>query len=302
MRYLTPMTEWTLDTLRALDLKYANEGVHMHQRPFRAATEILGAAFSMGAGGNPEVQKIMAAYEAMIPEVNSSWPGMGIGLAAVVDQVRKVTVPVVFGERALEPWAALGFPSQEAWWSWCREDERLAAGTAFAFADLLDLTYGLDDLKGGSGADLELWKMATSNLADAANNLPTTFSVDSVLQPICLVAELAMKAALVRNGEDPSSFGRKGGEGHDLTKLSSRLATEKPHRDDARIADIVGRMPAYVGSRYKPAGLTRLDVVRLALGVQFIAASTVRRYSDRDYAQPMETGEWPAPRPALFDS
>jgi len=295
------MTTWTLDTLRALDLKYAKEGVHMHQRPFRAATEILGSAFSMGVGGNPEVQKIMAAYEAMIPEVNSSWPGMGAGLAAVVDQVRKVTVPVVYGERALEPWSALGFPSQEAWWSWCREDERIAAGTAFAFADLLDLTYGLDDLRGGNGSDLELWKMATSNLADAANTLPNTFSVDSVLQPICLVAELSMKAALVRKGADPTSFGKKGGEGHDLTKLSARLATEEPHRDDPLISTIVARMPPYVGSRYKPAGLMRLDVVRLAAGVQFIAASTVRRFSERDFAAPMETGDWPAPRPPLFD-
>jgi hypothetical protein len=122
------MTTWTLDTLRALDLKYAKEGLHLHQRPFRAATEILGSAFSMGLGGNPEAQKIMAAYEAMIPEVNSSRPGMGIGLAAVVDQVRKVTVPVVYGKRALEPWSALGFPSQQAWWTWCREDERAHAG------------------------------------------------------------------------------------------------------------------------------------------------------------------------------
>lgn len=294
------MTTWTLDTLRALDLKYAKEGVHMHQRPFRAATEILGSAFSMGAGGNPEVQKIMAAYEAMIPEVNSSWPGMGIGLAAVVDQVRKVTVPVVFGQCILEPWSALGFPSKEAWWVWCREDERIAASTAFAFADLLDLTYGLDELKGGSGAHRELWQMATSNLADAANNLPTIFSVDSVLQPICLVAELSMKAALVRGGADPTSFGKKGGEGHDLKKLGARLAAETPHRDDPLISQIVARMPPYVGSRYKPAGLARLDVVRLATGVQCIAASTVRRFSHRDFAGDSETGGRPAPRPQMF--
>lgn len=256
--------------MRALDLKYAKAGVHMHQRPFRAATEILGSAFSMGAGGNPEVQKIMAACEAMIPEVNSSWPGMGVGLAAVVDQVRKVTVPVVYGECILEPWSALGFPSKEAWWTWCREDERTAANTAFAFSDLLDLTDspGVDEFRGGSGGDLELWEMATSNLADAANNLPNTFSVDSVLQPICLVAELSMKAALVHNGADPTSFGNKGGEGHDLRKLSARLAAETPHRDDPLISEIIARMPPYVGSCYKPAGLTRLDVVRLATGVQ----------------------------------
>lgn len=289
-----------MDTLRALDLRYAKEGVHLHQRPFRAAVDILGSAFSVGVGGNPEVQKIIATYEQMIPEVNASWPGMGIGLAAVVDQVRKVTVPVVFGQQSLQVWEALGFRSDKHWWSWCREDERIAAATAFAFADLLDLSYGLDEMKGGSGADLDLWKMATSNLADAANNLPTAFSVDSVLQPICMVAELSLKAALVRNGADPNSF--KGKHGHKLAKLAERLKDEIPHRDDDLVAAVIDKLPPYVDSRYRPAGLTRLDVVRLALGVQFIGASCVRRFSDRDFAADMEAGGWPAPRPAFFDA
>ncbi len=292
------MTQWTIDTLRALDRRYAVQGVHLHQRPFRAATEILGSAFSMGIGGNPEVQKIMIAYEQMIPEVNASWPGMGIGLAAVVDQVRKVTVPVVFGQVALQIWRALGFSSEKDWWSWCREDARIGADTHFAFADLHDLTYGLDELASKTGADLELWRMATSNLADAANNLPTAFSVESVLQPICMVVELSLKAALVRNGADPNSF--KGKDGHDLGKLADRLATETPHRDDARVRALIDRMPAFVASRYKPSGLTRLDVVRLALGAQFVAAATVRRFGQRDLAAEMESGGWPAPRSPLF--
>lgn len=293
------MTTWTLDTLRALDRTYAKEGVHLHQRPFRAAVDILGPAFSMGVGGNPEVQTIMAAYEAMIPEVNSAWPGMGIGLAAVVDQVRKVTMPVLFGDQALQVWETLGFADDKAWWTWCREDERIAAGSHFAFADLHDLTYGLDDMQRESGADVDLWKMATSNLADAANNLPTAFSVDSVIQPICMVAELSLKAALVRGGADPNSF--KGKDGHDLAKLGDRLASELPHRDDPRVRELIQRLPPYVASRYKPAGLSRLDVVRLALGVQFLAASAVRRFSDRDLAADMEAGGWPAPRPPLFE-
>lgn len=292
------MTKWTLDTLRALDLEYAKEGVYLHQRPFRAAVDILGPQFSIGVGGNPEVRKIMDAYEQMVPEVNASWPGMGIGLVAVVDQVRKVTVPVVFGEVSLLVWRALGFDSQQAWWSWCREDERIGATTHFAFADLHDLTFGLDDLRGSSGDDLVLWKMASSNLADAANNLPTAFSVDSVLQPICMVAELSLKAALVRNGADPDSF--RGPDGHKLAKLAARLANEIPHRHDVLIAEVIAKLPPYVNSRYKPAGLVRLDVVRLALGVQFVAAATVRRFGTRDLAAMMEAGGWPAPRPSLF--
>jgi len=292
------MTKWTIDTLRALDRKYAAVGVHLHQRPFRAATDIFGAAFSMGVGGNPEVKKIMTAYEEMIPEVNSSWPGMGIGLVAAVDQVRKVTVPVIFGEVTLQIWRALGFTNDREWWSWCREDQLIAAETSFAYADVHDLTNGLSELRGGVGADLELWQMATSNLADAANNLPTAFSVDSVLQPICMTIELSLKAALVRNGADPNSF--KGPAGHDLGKLTDRLSAETPHCDDARIREVVGHMPPYVASRYKPAGLSRLDVVRLALGAQFVAAATVRRFSERDLAAEMESGGWPAPRPPQF--
>lgn len=296
------MKTWTLDTLRALDLKYAKQGVHMHQRPFRAAVEILGSSFSMGVGGNPEVQEIMAAYEAMLPEATSSWPGMGIGLAAVVDQVRKITMPVVFGDCMMQVSNTLGFDDEASWWQWCREDQRIAAESHFACADLHDLTYGLDDMRGDVAADLDLWKMATSNLSDAANNLPTAFSVDSVIQPICMVAELSMKAALVRNGADPNSFAQKGGEGHNLVKLADRLSIELPHRDDARLKQLIARLPPYVASRYKPAGLPRYDVVRLALGVQFVAASAVRRFSDRDLAGEMEAGGWPAPRPPLFDS
>ncbi len=294
------MTTWNLDTLRALDLKYAKAGVHLHQRPFRAATEILGSAFSMGVGGDPEVQTIMAAYRAMVPEVDSSWPGMGIGLAAVVDQVRKITMPVVFGRQPLDVWRALDFADEGAWQLWCRGDERIAAESHFALADVHDLSYGLDDIRGGGGADLDLWRMATSNLADAANTLPSAFSVDSVLQPICMVVELSLKAALVRNGADPNSF--KGKDGHDLAKLGARLAAELPHRDDSRVAELIGHLPPYVASRYKPAGLSRYDVVRLALGVQFVAASAARRFSDRDLAAKMEAGGWPAPRPPLFNS
>lgn len=295
------MTKWTNETLRALDVKFAERGLHLHQRPFHAAIEILGSSFSVGVGGNPEVKRIMDAYAEMIPEVEANWPGVGIGLAAVVDQVRRVVVPVVFGgSQQISVWKGLGFASDEEWWRWCREDRELAARSSFAFADLHDLTYGLDDMKGGTGRELTLWKMATSNLADAANNLPTAFSVDSVLQPICMTAELSLKAALVKNGADPNSF--KGRDGHDLAKLMAKVALETPHRDDAIATDVVGHLPPYVASRYAPAGLNRLAVVRLAVGVQFLAASTIRRFSDRDIAAQMESGGWPAPRPSLFPS
>jgi hypothetical protein len=293
------MADWTLQTLRDLDLRYAEKGVTPHQRPLLAAKDILGTEFVLGVGGNPEVNQITEAYEAMVPQVNDTWPGMGTGLAAVVDQVRRVTVPVVFGTCHLTSWKALGFANEKDWWLWCREDRELAARAEYAVADLFDLTYGLDELTKSNAAN-ELWHMARSNLSDCANTLPGTFSVDSVLQPICLTAELAMKASLVQAGADPGAFGKKGGEGHDLVRLAARLASARPHRDDPVVAAIAAAMPAYVASRYVSAGLTRLRVVRLALGAQLVAAASVRRWSARDLAGELEIGSWPGPRPALF--
>lgn len=273
----------------------------MHQRPFRAAVELLGPGFRIGVGANPEVKKITDAYRAMLPEAQDSWPGMGIGLAVSMDRVRKMVLPVVFGSHngPLDIAGPLAFDSPEDWWHWCREDRAIAAESYFAFADLFDFAYGVDDVRDREPQAQTLWRMAGSNLSDAANALPAAFGVDSLLQPICMVAELSLKAALVFNGADPNEF--KGPKGHDVPGLADRLSAEAPHREDIKVAEIIRQLPPYVKSRYAPAGLTRLRVARLALAVQFVAAATVRRFSrQRDLASQMETGGWPAPRPPFF--
>ena len=289
---------WTIEDLRRLDLQYAQQGVPMHARPFRAATDLLGRNFSMGPGGNPRVREITAAYEAEFPETRASWLGMGVGLAASVDQVRRAVMPVAFGTVPLEPWQALGFSNKAEWWHWCREDRDIAAETCFAFADLLDFSYGVDELQGTRQNAQTLWRMAASNLADAASTLPTAFSVDAVLQPICMVAELSLKAALVFNGADTDAIRRE--FGHNLAGLAERLSREPPHRDDPLLQSAIATFPRYVASRYAPAGLTRLHVVRLALAAQFVAASTVRRLTDRDVAAQFEAAEWPGQRRPFF--
>lgn len=287
-----------MDDLRKLDMKYAQEGVHLHQRPLRAARELLGGGFVLGVGANPEVNKITQAYAALVPEVNTVWPGSGIGIAVSVDRVRKLILAVIFGSQSLQPWQVTGFKSAEEWWEWCREDHDIASDASFACADLHDFANGLSAVAHMKPEATELWGMAQSNLENIANTLPSAFSVDSVLQSICMVAELAIKGVLVWNGAHANSFKGKGG--HDLSGLAKRMATEMPHRDDPLIASVVAKLPPYVESRYSPAGLTRLQVARLALGVQFIAASTLRRVSDVDLALEMEADGWPAPRRPFF--
>lgn len=285
---------WTLDDLRRLDKKYAEEGIHVHQRPLNAAIELLGTSFSLGIFSNPEVQRIVDAYTTMIPEVETSWPGAGIGLIASMDQVRKTTFPILYGENNLEIWKIAGFSSDEEWWEWCRKEQTIAAEVSFAIADIHDFTMGLNEIENCASEALTLWQMCRSNLEDMANTLPNSFSHDSIIQPICMVAELSLKAVLVWHGVDLKTL--KGKNGHNLAYLAQTVMDKKPHRDDSQIKTVIDNLPPYVASRYKPAGLKRLQVVRLALGVQFIAASSLRRITTSDLAIQMESGGFPGPR------
>ncbi|MDF0545447.1 MULTISPECIES: hypothetical protein [Sphingobium] len=291
------MSRWTDQDLLRLDAEFAQEGVAMHARPMRAAMSILGSGFVIGVLGNPEVDRITEAYLRLFPQTHQAWPGKGIGLAASVDTVRKVTVAVIFGTCAISVHKGLGFETHEDWVQWCRGDPAIAACSALAFADTYDLAYGVNPPAGAASA--ELWRMALSNLEDVANILPTGFSVDSVLQPICLTAELSMKAALVDLGDDSKALARRD-VGHNHEELARRLAARHPHRDDPIVAAVATALPDYVDSRYKSAGLTRLAVVKLALGAQFIAASAARRLGDQDFADEMEQESWPGPRKAAF--
>lgn len=295
------MIKFTDEDIMKLDERFALEGVPFHARPLRAAQEILGGQFIMGTLGNPQVKDITQAYERLFPEVNYTWPGMGTGLAASLDRVRKVTVGVVYGDGTITVDQGLGFPSHEEWAQWCRNDGRIAARTAFAFADMYDLVYGINHYESeqGSGSGT-FWGLAAGQLKLVAESLSQSGAIGSaVLQPICLTAELALKGSLLRLGVTEAELKSPKLYGHNLVKLASKLTTECSHRDDDLLLSAVSRFPDYVGDRYKETQLSRLDVIALALDAQFIAASSVRRLSNEDLAVQMEVSG-PGPRYQFF--
>jgi hypothetical protein len=75
--------------------------------------KLLREQFSLGVGGTPQVSEIELAYARLIPDVKFSWPGMGTGLAASVDRVKKVTIGVVFVSANVTAHEGLGFSSYE---------------------------------------------------------------------------------------------------------------------------------------------------------------------------------------------
>ena len=294
------MRAWTDDDLLELDAKYAAEGRAFHARPLRAAVDILGANFLLGGVGDHEASSIVEAYTRLFPEVDHTWPGMGTGLVASEDRVRKVRVPVVFGSKRFLPYEALCFSDARQWEGWCRHDRAIAAKSCFAAADMFDLTYGFDELHGGSRVADDHWMLALSSLETVAITLDANFSAPAVTQALCMTAELSLKAALLYLGEKQKTLASRN-YGHKVDRLAEFLADKKPHRDDPLVGKIVRRLPDYIGSRYSVTDLRRIELVELGLGVQFVAASSVRRLTDRDVALRMEDADWPGARQKYFD-
>ncbi|ENA1773690.1 hypothetical protein ABF237_002365 [Yersinia ruckeri] len=279
------------DKINKLDKKYARNGIPFHQRPLLAVIDILGISSVIDAIDHPKFNEIVNVYGEIIPETVKTWPGMGTGLAASIDRVRRFIVGVGHGCPSVDVDRGLGFDSNEAWFKWCRNDKKIAAESAFAFADAFDLIYGIDDLSHTANPYvIALLGQATSNLENIAHTLSNIYISDSVIQPICMVVELALKGILIHLG---LSEGEMKNLKHDHSTLFEHLASRAGHRDDVLIKNIIKRLPDYVNSRYKRVELSRIQTVKLALGVQFIAASTLRRVTQRDLASQMEQDDFP---------
>lgn len=138
------MTDISDREILELDEQFAKEGIPFHARPFRAAVKLLGGQFTKGViEENPQISEIFRAYARLIPEVEYTWPGMGTGLVASLDRVKKVTIGVVFGTANISVHDGLGFSSYDEWATWCRGDPDIEARSAFALADMHDLVYGI---------------------------------------------------------------------------------------------------------------------------------------------------------------
>lgn len=297
------MADYTEEDLLRLDAQYAEAGLPFHARPLRAAAEILKERFVLGSGPftNPLVAEICSAYERLIPETKTTWPGMGTGLVASVDRVRSVTVSVGYGTRALTAPKGLGFDSDDEWYAWCRRDEGIATRSLFAFADMYDLVYGIDELRAVEQTRaFDLWRKATEQLATTTSRLVASGDPgEAILQTIALTVELALKGSLLHLGVPEDSLSKRA-YGHNYRVLADKLIELQPHRDDCMVVNSVNKIPDYVESRYRDMGMTRLQIIDLALGAQFVAASAVRRISGRDIATQMEGPGGPGPRARYF--
>lgn len=279
-------TKIDVDRIYALDEELLRADVPPHARGFKIASRLMKDAGFIGYRlDHPQFEAYLKAYNDLFPNADKTGQWVGFGIVASMDDVRMVTVPLIYGSPVIHVHELCGFKTHDEYAMWVRGRTEIADKTALAAFDALDFAYGVMDYHKANTANDGSAHLATAlaNLEEVAKRLPESGSYQTLAQCIHLVAETSMKAVLKNHGvEDRELRGRS--LGHNLEKLAARLAVECARvKDDVIIAELVGDFPDYVAERYAPTTRSRLDVVRNGLAAQFIAASCTRRLvPDRD--------------------
>ncbi|WP_216332560.1 hypothetical protein [Rhizobium sp. X9] len=278
------------------DRELIRQDLKLHQRPFHVALawmkhqKIVGQIFDESIWG-----PLMAIYRQLYPSGDFSMPALFEGGVAMRDRMYKVRVNVGFGEFAINPVECIEIPRQELELLFRLEPEQ--AWRAFhSVGDLIDFAYGVDDLQHGNAEGYELLSNARSSIAATARTLQGDLDLDAAVQSACLSAELAMKGALSVIGWEEPRYRRLS---HRLPDAAEALITERPRASDDLLRVACARFPDYVGTRYRSHGMTRHQLMMLAMRAQFVAADAVRRVTQRDLGAQLEADPTIGRRPAI---
>lgn len=283
--------------VRQRDDELITQGLKLHQRPIHVAMAwmkangISGDLFDKAMWG-----PLMAIYHTLYPAGDFSMPAMLKGGVALRDQMYPVRIAVGYGAVSVDPIDCIEIPRDELELIFEHYPDQ-GWRAVYGVADLWDFAYGVSDLEHGTGDAPQLLANARSSLAATARILAGDIDIDAAVQTICLTAELALKGALAARGWTEAQYRKLS---HHLIKLADALIGEVSTAHDDRLRGAIAHFPDYVGTRYASHGMTRIELMVLAMRAQFVAAEALRRVSHRDLASMLEADPRNLPRPVLW--
>lgn len=278
------------DELIAKDFK-------LYQRPLHVAIEWIKAQnLSCNVFDEATWRPLMDIYRDLYPSGDFSMPAMFEGGVALRDQMYPVEIPLGFGKFSINPIDFIKISRTELKLIFQHYSEQ-GWRALYGVADLWDFAYGTDDLSHVGRDARQLLTNARSSLAATTRILSGNVDIDAAVQTICLTAELALKGALAVRGWTEPQYKKLS---HHLHKLANALIGEVSTIHDDRLRDAVAKFPDYVGTRYSSHGMTRSELMVMAMRAQFVAGEALRRVSSRDLALQIEADPQNPTRPALW--
>lgn len=288
------------DFIRSEDERLIKEDIPLHARPFQIAMAWMK---THGISGNIMDPTIWIPLKGIFDRLYHSKkqsiniPPLLIGGVAFLDQFYLVNVPLGYGTFAIDPLRCIDISSEELNRFWQYHPNQIWRAI-YSVADLFDIAYGINDAitrKENEGSTTYFDK-ACSHIINATSHLtlPHPQNIDAVVQSSCLAAELALKGSLSYLGINEKDF--KTEFKHDLVKSAKKLIDIQSTYNDTKLLDACKNFPNYVESRYNKHGLSRIQLLELAMRAQFVTAEAVRRISNRDFAGTIESDSNNPPR------
>lgn len=268
------------------DRELISLNVPLHARPFNVAIKWMQTKNISMNVFEPEIwEPLMLIYKEQYPSGNFSFPNMQIGCVGFRDRAYLAKVNIGFGLFQIEPLKCIDISNKELDVIW-EQEPRKVWQAVYSVADLWDFTYGISDLGGQNNDADQLWSNAQSAIDCSAHTLFSGHHIDSSIQSACLASELAMKGALAFLGWQEKE---RRSLNHNLPKLAEAIISCRPTKADNRLRMACSSFPDYVKTRYENHGLTKVQLIELAMRSQFIAAEVLRRISKRNLAGEIET-------------
>lgn len=267
-----------------MDGELIERDVKLHARPFQVVAWMKKKKLSGDMLDRSIWDPQMEFYMKLYPTGDFSMPSVVVGGVAFRDRMYPARANLRYGTFAVDPLKCIDIKQEELELVFKHYPDQ-GWRAFYAVCDVWDFGYGVDDAIGSGTPAKELLINARSSLAATPRILAGDVDIDSAVQTTCLTAELSMKGALKHLGVTDKELK---GLSHRLPKLGKALVARKPKPSDARLEAAASKFPDYVGTRYASHGLTRVQLMELAMRAQFVAAEAVRRISDRNMAGDME--------------
>ncbi len=284
----------------ALDKKLIQEGVPLYKRPFYVAQEwaktnnfhvdLLDPYFFESIVA--PAQKI---YDNLYLKGNFSFPPILSGGVAIRDIIYSVKVPLAYGKILITPLDLIDIDQNELGMIFTHYPEE-GFQALYSVCDLIDFGYGANDLISMNSPATGFLERTIEQIAAFSNASSNHLPIDAFVQTALLTAELAFKATFIHLGESEEYCRKKFSHRH--VDMACYLAQKLPAQSDNEILKICKNFPNYVHSRYNSTGLKRFELIKVAMGAQFVAAECTRRITDRNILKSIQAQ---AQSPRIYD-
>lgn len=288
------MEKISTEFLRKLDDELMNDGLALHQRPFHVVAEWMKENQISGNFLDDRIWiPLMEDYHKIYPSGNFAIPGLIEAGVAIRDTMYPARVNIGFGTNRISPLDIIEISKAELN-SIFKHYPEAGWKALYSACDLWDLAYGVDDLRFENNGATQHLNNAKSAISSTARTLFQPIDNNSAIQTCCLAVELGIKGALLQLGIGKSKVRAFN---HNLIDLSEELVKRRSTSNDDRLLEACKTFPNYVSSRYSAHGLTRVQLMSLAMRALFITADAVRRITERNLAGQVESSEMKARPP-----